>query len=139
MGALTVLSLGVLFVELDVWMGFWKGSIERGWPKRTEFGTYLRTLPAGPIIFCDDATLEILSGVERRRFDRHWLDDAHTWDLVAASVLTHGSAYVATWHDKIRGHDREGQILFRIRDRADDPTSELVVMRVPSEPGQAAR
>jgi len=129
-GALSVLALGGLLVALDVWMAFWKGSIERGWPHREELGAYLRTLPGGSTIFCDDATLEILSGVDRRRFDRHWTDDAHTWDLVADAARAGRVTYVATWKDKLRGHERAGDIVFHVRDNEGDPSSELAVMRV---------
>jgi hypothetical protein len=138
-GALSVLTLGGLFVVLDIWMGFWKGSIERGWPQRAELGAYLRTLPDGPTIFCDDATLEILSGVDRRRFDRHWTDDAHTWTLVAASARARGVAYVATWADKLRGHEGLGDIVFHVRDNEVDATSGLAVLRVNGDGSHATR
>jgi hypothetical protein len=125
-----VASLGGLFFSLHVWMGFWRGSIEHGWPRREEVGAYLRTLPDGSVIFCDDATVELLSGVDRRRFDRHWLDDSHTWDLVENAAHARGVAYVATWKEKTRGHEEVGTVVFHVRDNADDPNSELVVMRV---------
>jgi hypothetical protein len=128
--ALAILSLGGLLVALVIWMGFWKGSIERGWPHREEVGAYLRTLPDGPTIFCDDATIEILSRVDRHRFDRHWTDDAHTWTLVADAARAKGVAYVATWADKLHGHESAGEIVFRVRESESDPSSGLAVMRV---------
>jgi hypothetical protein len=127
---LAVAAFAGMLLALDVWMGFWRGSIERGWPRRIEFGAYLRTLPEGPTIFCDDATLEILSGVDRRRFDRHWTDDAHTWDLVSIAARATGVAYVATWADKLRGHEAAGAVVFRVRDNDSDASSEMAVMRV---------
>jgi hypothetical protein len=128
--ALGVASFGGLLVSLDVWMGFWRGSIERGWPSRQELGAFLRTLPESSPIFCDDATLELLSGVDRHRFDRHWLDDSHTWDLVENAARARGVVYVATWKDKARGHEGTGTVVFHVRDNREDPNSELVVMRV---------
>lgn len=128
--AVSVLSLGGLLATLYVWMGFWKGSIERGWPRREELGAYLRSLPESTLVFCDDATVEILSGLDRRRFDRHWMDDPHTWDLIVNAAHARGSAYVATWADKMRGHEDVGTIVFSVRDSASDPSSELAVMRV---------
>jgi hypothetical protein len=129
-GAVAAVSLSGLLVALYVWMGFWKGSIERGWPRREELGAYLRSLPESPLIFCDDATLEILSGIDRRRFDRHWIDDSHTWELVDNAAHVRGVAYVATWTDKLRGHEHAGEIVFRVRENREDPSSELAVMRV---------
>jgi hypothetical protein len=136
---LSLAAFGGLFVVLQTWMGFWMGAIERGWPQREQFGAYLRTLPSTPTIFCDEATVEILSGLDRRRFDRHWTDDAHTWDLVAAAARARGVAYVATWADKLRGHETVGDVIFRLRDREADPSSELAVMRVTPDEGRAAR
>ena len=93
--------------------GLLAASVERGWPRREQVGAYLRSLPDGSLVFCDDATIEILSGLDRHRFDRHWLDDPHTWDLVTNAARAQGVAYVATWTDKMRGHEDVGTIVFR--------------------------
>ena len=66
----------------EVWMGFWRASIERDWPDRAPLAAFLRALPGTPTIYCDDATLELLSGLDRAQFDRHWIDDPRTWDLI---------------------------------------------------------
>jgi len=126
-----------LVVELQVWMADWRGSIVRGWPDRVAIGAYLRSIPGDPTIFCDDATLEILSGLDRRRFDRHWVDDDHTWRLIADVAQTRGVAYVATWSRKLVDHADAGDIVFRSKPGASDAPSELAVMRVPVERGRA--
>ncbi len=138
-GALAVLSVGGLCIELDVWMRFWQASIERGWPARRALGSYLRTVPDAPIIFCDDATLEILSAVDRRRFDRRWLDDPRTWEAVADAARAHGVAFVATWKRKLRGYESLGDVVFHAADIEGDPNSEIAVMRVAADPSRAAR
>jgi hypothetical protein len=138
--ALTLLSLAGLAVELDVWMGFWRASIARGWPERAALGAYLRTLADGPTIFCDDATLEISSGLDRHRFDRRWADDPHTWDRVAELARAEGAVYVATWRRKLRGHERTGQIVFRAGfDPTDEESTGVAVLRVPSDGGRSER
>jgi hypothetical protein len=136
---LSLASLGALAVTLAIWMGFWKDSIARGWPRREEFGGYLRTLPAAATIFCDEATVEILSRLDRKRFDRHWTDDPHTWNLVADAARAQGVVYVATWNDKLAGHEHAGDVVFRLRDRESDASSELAVMRVTPDASHAAR
>jgi hypothetical protein len=133
-GFVGIASVGALLVGLDVWMGFWSASVERGWPKRQQLGAYLRSLPDSAPIFCDDATVEILSGLDRRRFDRHWVDDPHTWDLVTNAADARGVVYVATWTDKMRGHEQAGEIVYRLRENPDDPSTELAVMRVVASP-----
>jgi hypothetical protein len=130
-GALAILSLAGLCVALDVWMGFWRATLAQGWPERAALGAYLRSLPASTTVFCDDATLEILSGLDRRRFDRHWVDDPRTWDLVDDVARRQGVVYVATWRRKMSGHEPAGEIVFRAGVVAgDDQTSGVAVMRV---------
>lgn len=138
-GGTAVLFLGGLALELDIWMGFWKSSVERGWPDRSALGAYLRSVPAQSTIFCDDATLEILSGLDRRRFDRHWLDDPHTWDLVAESAAAGRQPYVATWSRKLAGHDSLGQVVFRAGQTPDDAATGVAVMRINEADARAGR
>src|ERR1019366_6698499 len=144
-GIALVFALGTLaglFVMLDVWMGLWRGAIERGWPERVALGAYLRTVPNDAPIFCDDATLEILSGLDRRRFDRHWIDDPATWTVIAGAARAHGAAYVATWRRKLVGHEAAGAIVFRAADARDDAAAAnagVAVMRVTPDSDRAAR
>lgn len=124
---------------LRVWMGFWQASIERGWPDRAAIGAYLRSLPdPGALVFCDDATIEILSRLDRSRFDRHWVDDDHTWSLIAEAAQTHGVAYVATWNRKLAGHGPAGRVVFVAGQTAGEPESGVAVMRVTPRAGGAS-
>jgi hypothetical protein len=138
--ALTLSVLVGLGVQLQVWMGFWRGSIARGWPERAALGEYLRSLPEDSRIFCDDATLEMTSRIDRRRFDRHWVDDPHTWDLVDDVARAEGAAYVATWRRKLLGHENTGKIVFVA---GFDPTKPketgVAVMRVEADSGRSER
>jgi hypothetical protein len=129
-GVLVVGALTGLVVALSVWMRDWRGAIDHGWPDRRAVGDYLRALPGSPTVFCDEATVEILSGLDRRRFDRHWVDDPHTWDIVADDARRDGEAYVATWRRKLTGHESAGTIVFRAGAVEGDDSSGLAVMRV---------
>jgi hypothetical protein len=130
-GAVAVALLGGLYVELDVWMGFWRGSIEHGWPERAALGAFVRDLPGLPTVYCDEATLEIPTGLDRRRFDRHWVDDPHTWELIEDEARVRGPVYVATWRRKMRGHEEVGDIVFTAgADPADPTETGVAVMRV---------
>jgi hypothetical protein len=137
--ALSVGALGILVTMLGVWMTFWRSAIDHGWPEREALGAQLRSLPPAPTIFCDDATLEILSGLDRRRFDRHWVDDPRTWDLIQTTAQVDGVTYVATWRRKLVGHEAAGAIVFRATDGPDDATSGVAVMRVPPDASRVAR
>jgi hypothetical protein len=128
---LAVASLAGLFVQLDVWMGFWRASVVRGWPERQAIAAYLDALPRDRTIFCDDATIELLTRVDRRRFDRHWTDDPHTWDLVHDAARDRGPVYVATWRRKLVGHEGEGDVAFTAgADPSDVDHTGVAVLRV---------
>ena len=137
--ALSIGSLAVLAMMLTVWMTFWRAAIDRGWPERAALGAYLRSLPQAGTIFCDDATLEILSGLDRRRFDRHWVDDPHTWDLIGAAAQADGVTYVATWRRKLIAHESAGPLVFRATDAPADESSGVAVMRVLPDANRVAR
>ena len=138
-GALSIGAVALLGVMLGVWMTFWRAAIDHGWPERSAMGAYLRSLPQGPTIFCDDATLEILSGLDRRRFDRHWIDDSHTWNLIDGAAKADGVAYVATWQRKLRDHEADGQVVFHATDSPPDQSSGVTIMRVPPDASRLAR
>jgi|HubBroStandDraft_2_1064218.scaffolds.fasta_scaffold33136_2 hypothetical protein len=138
-GAVAVACVAGMCVSLQVWMGFWRASIARGWPDRQAVGAALRELPAASTIFCDDATLEILSGVDRRRFDRHWLDDPATWDRVEQVAHGKGGAYVATWRRKIANHESDSEVVLQAGTSPDDPLAGVEVLRVGPDGGRAAR
>jgi hypothetical protein len=138
-GVLAVACVAGMCVVLRVWMGFWQGSVAQGWPERAAVGAALRTLPATATIFCDDATLEILSGLDRRRFDRHWLDDAGTWDRVEQVARADGGAYVATWRRKVAAYEHEGVVVLQAGTRPDDPLAGVEILRVGPDGGRAAR
>jgi hypothetical protein len=130
-GSLTLLMMAGLYVQLEVWMGNWRAAIEHPWPERVALGSYLRTLPGTPTVYCDDATLEILSGLDRRRFDRHWVDDPETWRLVHDRAAREGEVYVATWRRKLQGHEGAGDVLFTAGiDPAEPASTGVAVVRV---------
>lgn len=129
---LAIVSLCGMCIQLDVWMGFWRGSIVRGWPDREATAAYVRSLPGEPTVFCDEATLEIPTGLSWRRFDRHWVDDPHTWDLIEDVARREGVVYVATWRRKLAGHEGPSrEITFATGASPESPsTTGFAVMRV---------
>lgn len=130
-GLVAVTSIAGLLVQLDVWMRNWRASIVQGWPERRAIAAYLDALPAGRTIFCDDATIELLTRVDRRRFDRHWTDDPHTWDLVHEAAQHGQPVYVATWRRKLAGHEGDGDLAFTAgADPADPDRTGVAVLRV---------
>ena len=127
MGAVIVIL--IVWNVLDPWMHEWRGAIEHGWPDRAVVGAYLRALPPDATIYCDDATVEIISGLDRHRFDRHWVDEPGGADRILEEGA-HGTVYVATWLRKTRElRDRGAVVVFRPPGETQDDTG-LAVLRV---------
>jgi len=93
---------------LERWMRDWRNASEQAWPDRRAVAAYLASLPSETKIFCDEPTLEILSGLDRRRFDRRALDSAR---IVAASARD--DVFVATWAVNALRFEKLGTIVFR--------------------------
>ena len=96
-------------------------------------GAYLRALPDAPMIVCDESTVEILSGLDRHRFDRHWVDEPGGVDRIRALADERGVVYVATWARKLRDlrEANAGEIVYRPPGESADDKG-LAVMRVVS-------
>jgi len=124
-GAAAIALLGACVLvgalsRLGDWMRDWRASIERGWPDRLAVGAFLRTLPGSSTIFCDESTVEILSGLDRRRFDRHWVDDPTEPDRIRGAARHEGAVYVATWMRKLKTLRGVGEIVYRPPGEADE-------------------
>jgi hypothetical protein len=137
-GATAVVAVGALALyagHLDDWMHEWGGALRRGWPDREAVGAYLRTLPSASTIFCDEATVEILSRVDRHRFDRHWVDEPGGTERIEAAADREGSVYVATWIRKLTALRESGraEIVFRPPGETSDDAG-VAVMRVDRKP-----
>jgi hypothetical protein len=128
--ALSVVVVWTTWSVLDPWMHEWRGAIEHGWPDREAVGAYLRTLPPSATIFCDEATVEIISGLDRHRFDRHWVDEPGGTDRIEEAASRDGVVWVATWLRKTHElRDRGAAVAFRPAGVTEEDTG-LVVLRV---------
>jgi hypothetical protein len=126
-----VAAIWIVWSVLDPWMHEWRGAIEHGWPDRAAVGVYLRSLPANATIFCDEATVEIISGLDRHRFDRHWVDEPGGADRMEEAGAREGGVYVATWLRKTRElRERGAHVVFRPPGET-EPDTGLAVLKVP--------
>jgi hypothetical protein len=101
---------------LQRWMRDFRNASEQAWPDRRAVAAFLAALPVtpegGPTIFCDEPTVEVLSGLDGRRFDRRSLDAPEAKARIAAASL-HGEVYVATWAAKALLLDKVSVLAFR--------------------------
>jgi hypothetical protein len=100
--ALGVAAVATTWIILGDWMHNWRGALEHGWPDREAVGAFLRSVPERDTIYCDEATVEILSRIDRHRFDRHWIDAPDGAERIEATADKDGEVYVATWARKLK-------------------------------------
>jgi hypothetical protein len=90
------------WLNLKTWMRDWRGASEAAWPDRRAIARALALL-AGPqtVIFCDEPTVEILTGLDRRLFQRRMLGDPRAVGWIADAVSSGRPVYVATWASRL--------------------------------------
>jgi len=126
--ALSCAALAATGWWLDRWMGHWRVAIEGGLRDRVETGAFLRALPDRGVIFCDEATVEVLSGLEGRRFERRPLSPPELERRVLEAARRDGVAHVATWGSKLGPLLKHGALVYR--PPGTDPKWGLGVLRV---------
>jgi hypothetical protein len=113
---------------LSRWMGDWRHASEDAWPDRRAVAAYLRE-HAGGTVFCEEPTIEVLSGLPRDRFDRGGLTDDKGIARVRAAASREGAVYVAGWAASVKGVRSLGEIVLRPPGARSDDDG-LIVVRV---------
>jgi hypothetical protein len=137
-------ACAISYGTLEIWMDDWRDKCRAIWPDRLEVAAYLRTVPAGDRIFCDEATLEVFSGLDRRRFDRRYLgDDDASVRVVAEVARRDGEAWVASWAGKMTKLQAVGRVAFRPSplpwEKPGEKFTGVMVVKVTREDVQAIR
>ena len=65
-----LLVAGSALVRLDTWMGAWRHTTETALLDSRRAGRFVAATPRCSVIFCDDAAVEVLSGLDSSRFVR---------------------------------------------------------------------
>jgi hypothetical protein len=129
------------YVTMDEWMTDWRDKCRTIWTDRREVAAYLRTVSPTATVFCDEATLEVFSGLDRRRFDRRYLgDDDRSVRIVADVARRDGEAYVASWAGKMNKLQAAGHVAYRPAwavDKPGEPYTGVMVVRITREDAQA--
>ncbi|GAC1365126.1 MAG: hypothetical protein NVSMB47_16540 [Polyangiales bacterium] len=113
---------------LDDWMTSWRHASEEIWPERRLLAGYLRTLPPAATIFCDEAAVEVFSGLDRRRFERVGVGDPRR---VQARADREGVVYVVTWPPGLPALRPLGEVVWR-PPGVSSPDEGLTALRVAS-------
>jgi hypothetical protein len=111
---------------LGEWMTNWRHASEDAWPDRRALADWLHTLPPQTTIFCDEATIEVLSGLDRHRFDRVGVADPAR---VKRRAEAEGEVYVVSWAAPLKPMRKIGEVAYRPPGNWKDDEG-LIVLRV---------
>ncbi|MEO7092950.1 MAG: hypothetical protein ABI175_06850, partial [Polyangiales bacterium] len=95
---------------LDEWMTNFRHASEEGWSDRRLVAGFLHTLPERAVIFCDEPTIEVLSGLDRHRFERIGVGDPVR---VHDRAVREGEVYVVSWAAALAPMRKIGQVVYR--------------------------
>jgi len=122
-------SLTVIAWGMVVWMGHWRGAIAGGFRDRLAVADFLRQVPEDAPIVCDEATVEVLSELDRSRFERR----SPAGEAGAERILERSreqEIFVASWLGNLEHLRPHGTIVFRPKGAPED--GGLAVMVVPA-------
>ena len=133
-------ALGALVVTyhmLESWMADWRDKARTYWPDRRAIASYLRDTAPGTRIFCDEPMIEVLSGVDRRRFDRAPIaPDEATRLRVLAAAERDGEAWVTSYAPRLSTLRPYSEVMIPSAPAAGPtvtyPADEALLLRVPA-------
>jgi 4-amino-4-deoxy-L-arabinose transferase-like glycosyltransferase len=135
----SVFALGALALTyrmLESWMADWRDKARTYWPDRRAIAAYLRETPPSTRIFCDEPMIEVLSGVDRRRFDRAPIfADEPTKQRVLDAAARDGEAWVTSYPSHLGTLQPFSEVKIPSSPPATSatyPAAEALLLRVPA-------
>ena len=98
------------YQNLDEWMTNFRHASEEGWTDRRLLADWLHGLPQNSVIFCDEPTIEVLSGLDRHRFERIGAVDPVR---VQQRAAVEGEVFVASWAAALAPMRKIGTVVYR--------------------------
>jgi hypothetical protein len=93
-----VISVQVIITA--IWGVSWVNYSRNLFHERFDTADFLKTLPADKTIFCDEASVEVLSGLDMKRFNRKWLENSDAEELIKKTADSEKEIYIVTWDKK---------------------------------------
>jgi hypothetical protein len=96
-----------------MWLYIWQRDNAIGFPERKSAIEFFRTIDDGKTIFCNDAIFEILSGLDKRRFNHVWMENnPAAFETINKTAESENHVYVITSEDKIHNVYSTGKVIF---------------------------
>jgi hypothetical protein len=109
--------LGVLMIISQIvvtliWSAGWLSYTSHLFIERYQTIDFIKKLPPEKIIFCDEASVEVLSELDLHIFNRIWLENNEALDMIQAAKKSDKDVYIVTWDRKMKRYFSEGEIVF---------------------------
>lgn len=109
--------LGVLMIISQIvvtliWSAGWLSYTSHLFIERYQTIDFIKKLPPKKIIFCDEASIEVLSELDLHIFNRIWLENNEALDMIQAAKKSDKDVYIVTWDRKMKRYFSEGEIVF---------------------------
>ncbi len=106
-----LLIISQIIVTL-VWSAGWLSYTGHLFIERSQTVDYIKKLPDDKIIFCDEASVEVLSGLDMRIFNRIWLENNEASEMIQTAEKGNKDIYIVTWDRKMKKFTGKGEIVF---------------------------
>ncbi len=108
-----IVSGATVIFYLAMWSYIWTDSNKSGFPPQKAAAEFLRTLPSDSRIICNDGIVEVLSGLDYRRFDHFWLEDnPQLGQYITHSTAFNRNLYIIAKRKTIAVLQRYGEVVF---------------------------
>lgn len=109
--------LAVVFIScliyLIMWLNIWSINYKTGYPEKQSTAEFLRNIPDNNTIFCNDAIVEIISGIDYRRFNHTWMENnTDASEIILESAKKENHVYVVIPDIKRGNINSIGEILY---------------------------
>jgi hypothetical protein len=125
--------VGGALLGLETWMGEWRQVTRTALPEARAAGQFLRTTPPGSVIVCDEASVEVLSGLASERFVRAHVAEGSRRHL--AELSRGRDVFVVSRASRVGALEGWGALAFGTPDA---PGEAFVALHIPARTAQVS-
>jgi len=112
--SISAIVLVSCLIYLVMWLYIWNNNHKEGFPEKKVSAEFIKNLPDGNTIFCNDAIVEIFSEIDFKRFNHTWMENnPAVSDIILQTAKNEGWVYVITTPEKWRNINNIGEKIFQ--------------------------
>jgi hypothetical protein len=125
--------VGSALLRLETWMGEWRDVTRAALPDARAAGQFLRTTPPASVIVCDEASVEVLSGLPSERFVRAHVAEGFRHQV--AELSRGRDVFVVSRASRVAALEGWGSLAFGAPDA---PSEAFVALHIPARSDQVS-